>query len=110
MKSKASIDLSYITSFVPRIHDFIGAGQEQYLLSDITYMVNIQNILTGGFGYSNIVYTDKPTGVSNWGYVEYFKHADAYVTVKLYPEDSTSFYIGRFVLGQTTWSSAWRKI
>ena len=73
-------------------------------------MANTKGILSGCFGYANIAYTDKPTGVSDWGYVEYFKHADSYVTVKIYPESTSDFYIGRFALGQSTWSVPWKKV
>ena len=110
LKNKAPIDLSYITSFVPRIHDFNGTGQSAVLRDDITYMVTEKGILTGAFGYADILYTDRPTGTSKWGYVEYFKHADSSVTVKIYPEDSVAFYVSRFVLGQSMWLTAWRQI
>lgn len=100
----------YKSALIPRLGDIIGTGQSINLLNDITYMVNIKGIQSGCFGYSNNAYTDKPSGVSDWGYIEYFKHADGFVTVKIYPENSIDFYIGRFTLGQFTWVVTWKKV
>ncbi len=110
LKNKTPSDLSYISNLLPRIGDINGTGQSINLLNDITYMINTKGIISGCFGYSNIAYTDKPSGVSDWGYIEYFKHADSFVTVKIYPENNTDFYIGRFTLGQSTWSTTWKKV
>lgn len=110
LKNKSPSDLAYISALLPRISDIIGTGQSINLLNDITYMINTKGIQSGCFGYSNIVYTDKPSGVTDWGFVEYFKHADAFVTVKIYPENNTDFYVGRFTLGQSTWSTTWKKV
>lgn len=109
LKSKAPSDLNYINSLPPRINDFIGPSSAN-LLNDITYIINTKGILTGGFGYADVTYSDKPTGTIGWGYVEFFKHADNNVTVKIYPEDSLNFYVCRFTLGQSTWVSAWQKV
>lgn len=95
---------------IPRIHDTSGAGKPANLLNDITYMVKEKGILSGEFGYDNMVYSDKPAGESDWGYVKYFKHADNYVTVKIYPESSLTFYAGRFILGETIWKFPWKKV
>lgn len=102
--------MTYITSFIPRVRDFNGSGGSATLLADITYMITERGILTGGFGYSNVAYTDKPAGASNWGYVEYFRHGDDNVTVKIYPGSHAQFFIGRFILGQSIWSVSWKTI
>lgn len=103
-------DFSYIAAVIPRIGNQIGDGKSASLLTDITFMIQVKGILSGGFGYDNRVYSDKPAGESNWGYVEYFQHADNYVTVKIYPESSLTFYIGRFILGETIWKFPWKKV
>lgn len=110
IKGKAPNDLTYISAFIPRIVDFISTGQSANLLNDITYIINTKGILSGAFGYSNRLYTDKPTGATNWGYVEYSKHADSYVTVKFYSESNNDIFIGRFILGESTWSQPWKKV
>lgn len=97
-------------AFIPRIVDFISTGQSANMLNDITYIINTKGILSGAFGFSNRLYTDKPAGASNWGYVEYFKHADSYVTVKFYSESNIDIFIGRFILGESTWSQPWKKV
>ncbi len=109
LKNKTPSDLNYINSLPPRINDFIGPSSAN-LLNDITYIINAKGILTGGFGYADVTYSDKPTGTIGWGYVEFFKHADNNVTVKIYPEESLNFYVCRFTLGQSTWASAWQKV
>ena len=89
VNSKMPTDLTYITSVMPRIKDIIGIeGQSYQLLSDVAYAISVKGIKSGGFGFNNQLYSDRPVNTSNWGYVEYFQHADNYVTVKLYPESS----------------------
>lgn len=110
INGKAPTDLTYISAFIPRIADFIGTGQSANLLNDITYIINTKGILSGAFGYSNRLYIDKPMGITNWGYVEYSKHADSYVTVKLYSEINNDIFIGQFILGESTWSQPWKKV
>ncbi|MFR5242438.1 MAG: hypothetical protein ACLTGA_09655 [Roseburia sp.] len=70
-------------------------------------MIQTQKIYSGGFGFANIDYSDKPTGSSNWGYIEFFKHADNYVTVKYYQDGNARVYIGQFILGESNWKIAW---
>ncbi len=111
LKSKAPSDLPYISGFVVRINDQIGTGQTASLISDITFMISGKGIKSGSFGFDNMAYSDLPSGAGNWGYVEYFKHADNFVTIKLYPESITNgFYIAQFIIGQTTWTAPWKKI
>lgn len=109
LKGKFPNDFSYIVAVIPRIGDMINSEGPASLLNDITFMVQEKGILSGEFGY-NAVYSDKPAGETDWGYVKYFKHADSYVTVKIYPESSQTFYIGRFVLGEIIWSIPWKKV
>ena len=109
LKGKFPNDFSYIVAVIPRIGEMINSEGPASLLNDITFMVQEKGILSGEFGY-NAVYSDKPAGETDWGYVKYFKHADSYVTVKIYPESSQTFYIGRFVLGEIIWSIPWKKV
>lgn len=104
-------DLTYITSVMPRIKDIIGIeGQNYQLLSDVAYAISVKGIKSGGFGFNNQLYSDRPVNTSNWGYVEYFQHADNYVTVKLYPESSLDIFIRRFTINTMTWNTDWRKL
>ena len=41
------------------------------------------------------------------GYIEFFKHADNYVTVKYYQDGNTKVYIGQFILGESNWKIVW---
>lgn len=111
VNSKMPTDLTYITSVMPRIKDIIGIeGQRYQLLSDVAYAISVKGIKSGGFGFNNQLYSDRPVNTSNWGYVEYFQHADNYVTVKLYPESSLDIFIRRFTINTMTWNTDWRKL
>lgn len=111
LNSKMPTDLTYITSVMPRIKDIIGIeGQSYQLLSDVAYAISVKGIKSGGFGFNNQLYSDRPVNTSNWGYVEYFQHADNYVTVKLYPESSLDIFIRRFTINTMTWNTDWRKL
>ncbi|UWO87156.1 hypothetical protein NQ487_09670 [Hungatella hathewayi] len=111
VNSKMPTDLTYITSVMPRIKDIIGIeGQSYQLLSDVAYAISVKGIKSGGFGFNNQLYSDRPVNTSNWGYVEYFQHADNYVTVKLYPESSLDIFIRRFTINTMTWNTDWRKL
>lgn len=111
VNSKMPTDLTYITSVMPRIKDIIGIeGQNYQLLSDVAYAISVKGIKSGGFGFNNQLYSDRPVNTSNWGYVEYFQHADNYVTVKLYPESSLDIFIRRFTINTMTWNTDWRKL
>lgn len=109
LKSKAPSDLTYIESFAVRTREQANRPNVG-LIEDITYIINDKGVKTGCYGFANVTYADGPSGAGNYGYVEFFKHADNYVTVKFYPENVDYFYLGRFVLGQPTWSSPWRQI
>jgi len=109
LKDKAPSDLWYIISFCTRINDF-SSKAEISLIEDITFIINSKGIKSGCFGFAAVTYVERPNGAGEYGYVEFFKHADNYVTVKFYPETVDYFYIGRFVLGQSTWSSPWKQI
>jgi len=81
------------------------------LLNDLNYIVGSQGIRTGSFGFANTPYIDVPSGAGTYGYVEFFKHADNYVTVKIYSELDFSIFLNRFVLGSGTWVlSTWDRL
>jgi hypothetical protein len=109
LKAKAPSDLAYINSFCTRINDFSNKTGIS-LIENITFIIYSKGIKSGCFGFSAVTYVERPNGTGEYGYVEFFKHADNYVTVKFYPETVDYFYIGRFVLGQSTWASPWRQI
>ncbi len=109
LKSKAPSDLGYIESFYVRYAEQANRSNVR-IIDDVSYIVNDRGIKIGSYGFARVTYSDGPSGIGDYGYVEFFKHADGYVTVKLYPENVDYFYIGRFILGQTTWSSPWRQI
>ncbi len=110
IKSKVTSDLSYITQLVQRVGDQNNANSS--LLADIIYMINAKGILSGAFGFGNSVYSDRPTGAPYYGYVEYFKHADNYVTVKWYPDNigTHNIYIRQFIISDGAWSTAWKQV
>ena len=99
-------DLNYIDAAYQRIHDF-NNGTGKTIINDLTYIVQTQKIYSGCFGFANTNYLDKPTGASNWGYIEFFKHADNYITVKYYQDGNTKVYIGQFILGESVWKTDW---
>jgi hypothetical protein len=109
IRAKTPSDLSYIHSFYARKNDI--SGTTSTIRGDISYMISMKGILSGGFGFDSVNYTDKPSAVGNWGYIEFFKHADSFVTVKIYPETvENGIYICQFVLGGSDWEFAWKKI
>jgi len=96
---------------IPRINNQIGTGLDLSLCADIAYMINVKGIKSGGFGFNDITYIDVPSSAGKWGYVEYFKHADNFVTVKLYPETvENGFYISQFVIGESNWKISWKRV
>lgn len=103
--------MSYISSFTVRINDQIGMGTPWPLRSDIISMITDKGIKSGCFGFDNKNYNDTPPSVGKWGAVEFFKHADNFVTVKLYPESVESgFYISQFVIGESDWKIPWKRV
>lgn len=79
------------------------------MISDITYMIKDKRIKTGCFGFADRTYSDVPVEVPKWGYVEYFQHADSYVTVRLYADHSTDIWIAQFILGKSKFEKDWVK-
>lgn len=79
------------------------------MISDITYMIKDKRIKTGCFGFADRTYRDVPVEVPKWGYVEYFQHADGYVTVRLYADYSTDIWIAQFILGESEFKIDWVK-
>lgn len=79
------------------------------MISDITYMIKDKRIKTGCFGFANRTYSDVPVEAPKWGYVEYFQHADDYVTVRLHADYSTNIWIAQFVLGESKFKIDWVK-
>lgn len=97
-------------SVIPRM-DFAGTGQSASLKDTISFIVSDKGIKTGAFGFANISYWDGVPDTPAWGYVEFSKHADNYVTVKYYPETiANGFYIAQFILGESTWAVGWQRI
>lgn len=109
--AKFTPDKNYITTAVQRISDVIGDGSsEKSLFSDVLFMVRDKKIRSGCFGFNNMNYFDLPDNVSRWGYVEFFQHADNFITVKLYPESTLpEIFIRRFILGEDNWAENWFK-
>ena len=107
VKNKFSNDLFYINSINQRVND-LSVGNAS-MISDITYMIKDKRIKTGCFGFANRTYSDVPVEVPKWGYVEYFQHADDYVTVRLYADYSTNIWIAQFVLGESKFKIDWVK-
>lgn len=107
VKNKFSNDLFYINSINQRVND-LSAGNAS-MISDITYMIKDKRIKTGCFGFADRTYSDVPVEVPKWGYVEYFQHADGYVTVRLYADHSTDIWIAQFILGESKFKKDWVK-
>lgn len=107
INNKFCSSLDYIDAAYQRVRDINNSSASTKILNDLTYMIQTQKIYSGGFGFANINYADKPTGASNWGYIEFFKHADNYVTVKYYQDGNTKVYIGQFILGESNWKIVW---
>lgn len=107
VKNKFSNDLFYINSVNQRVNDL--SGENVSMISDITYMIKDKRIKTGCFGFADRTYSDVPAEVPKWGYVEYFQHADDYVTVRLYADYSTNIWIAQFVLGESKFRIDWVK-
>jgi hypothetical protein len=109
IRAKTPSDLTYIHSFYARKNDI--SGTTSTIRGDISYMISMKGILSGGFGFDSVSFTDKPSSAGNWGYIEFFKHADSFVTVKLYPETvENGIFICQFVLGGSDWAFPWKKI
>lgn len=110
VKNKFSNDLFYINSVNQRVNDLSGENVSMVsMISDITYMIKDKRIKTGCFGFADRTYSDVPAEVPKWGYVEYFQHADDYVTVRLYADYSTNIWIAQFVLGESKFKIDWVK-
>ena len=107
INNKFCSSLDYIDAAYQRVRDINNSSASTKILNDLTYMIQTQKIYSGGFGFANIKCADKPTGASNWGYIEFFKHADNYVTVKYYQDGNTKVYIGQFILGESNWKIVW---
>lgn len=107
VKNKFSNDLFYINSINQRVND-LSVGNAS-MISDITYMIKDKRIKTGCFGFADRTYSDVPVEVPKWGYVEYFQHADGYVTVRLYADYSTDIWIAQFILGKSKFEKDWVK-
>lgn len=107
VKNKFSNDLFYINSINQRVND-LSVGNAS-MISDITYMIKDKRIKTGCFGFADRTYSDVPVEVPKWGYVEYFQHADGYVTVRLYADHSTDIWIAQFILGKSKFEKDWVK-
>lgn len=107
VKNKFSNDLFYINSINQRVND-LSVGNAS-MISDITYMIKDKRIKTGCFGFADRTYSDVPVEVPKWGYVEYFQHADSYVTVRLYADHSTDIWIAQFILGKSKFEKDWVK-
>lgn len=107
VKNKFSNDLFYINSINQRVND-LSVGNAS-MISDITYMIKDKRIKTGCFGFADRTYSDVPVEVPKWGYVEYFQHADDYVTVRLYADHSTDIWIAQFILGKSKFEKDWVK-
>lgn len=107
INNKFCSSLDYIDAAYQRVRDINNNSASTKILNDLTYMIQTQKIYSGGFGFANINYSDKPTGASNWGYIEFFKHADNYVTVKYYQDGNAKVYIGQFILGESNWKIVW---
>lgn len=107
IKSKYPADLTYITSAIPRIKDINNSTNT--ILKDVQWIISQKGIKSGVYAFANTTYIDAPAGVSSWGYIEFFQHADAYVTVILYPETTQNVYYRRFILTNNTWDNNWWK-
>lgn len=107
IKSKFPTDISYISAAIPRIND-LNLGSSS-ILKDIVYIINQKGIRSGEFGFNNTTYSDIPSGVDKWGYIQFFQHADNYVTVILYPETSLNTYYRRLNITNNTWEYKWWK-
>lgn len=110
LSGKVTSDLPYITQLYQRVNDQNNGSSS--LRADIEYMINTKGIRTGGFGFGNTVYSDRPSGSPYYGYIEYFKHSDNYVTVKWYPDNiaGNGLFIRQFIIGDSGWNTAWRQI
>ena len=111
LNSKLPVDSSYYVSVIPRIKNIVAASDQPSLLADIKYMIQDKGILSGEYGYSATKYTDVPSGVSQWGYIKYFQHADNYVTVIIFPDaHSTGWFTNQFIVTQNQWAFSWKTI
>ena len=111
LNSKLPVDSSYYVSVIPRIKNIVAASDQPSLLADIKYMIQDKGILSGEYGYSETKYTDVPSGVSQWGYVKYFQHADNYVTVIIFPDThSAGWFTNQFIVTQNQWAFSWKTI
>lgn len=106
IENKISNDKEYVNSLYQRIGDFKNRTSSS-LINDISFMIQTKGIHTGGFGFANVEYADRPSNASLWGYIEFFHHADGYVTVKYYPDNMPKIYTGQFIIGQSTWAVPW---
>ena len=107
VESKFPTDISYISAAIPRIND-LSLGSSS-ILKDIVYIINQKGIRSGEFGFNNTTYSDIPSGVDKWGYIQFFQHADNYVTVILYPETTLNIYYRRLNITNNTWEYKWWK-
>lgn len=107
LNNKFCPDLTYIDAAYQRIHDLNNGIAGKKIIDDLTYIVQTEKIYSGGFGFSNIEYLDKPAGAANWGYIEFFKHADNYITAKYYQDGNSKVYMGQFILGEGEWKTPW---
>ncbi|WP_320959461.1 hypothetical protein [Hungatella effluvii] len=107
VKSKFPNDLGYITSAIPRINDFEGVSND--ILGDILWMITEKGIKSGEFGFANCTYTDSPDALIKWGYTKYFQHADGFVTVNMYPENTQNVFYRRFNTITKKWDNNWWK-
>ena len=106
IENKISNDKEYVNSLYQRIGDFKNRTSSS-LINDISFMIQTKGIHTGGFGFANVEYADRPSNAPLWGYIEFFHHADGYVTVKYYPDNMPKIYTGQFIIGQSTWAVPW---
>lgn len=106
IENKISNDKEYVNSLYQRIGDFKN-GKSSSLINDISFMIQNKGIHTGGFGFANVEYADRPSNAPLWGYIEFFHHADGYVTVKYYADNTPKIYIAQFIIGQSTWAVTW---
>ena len=97
--------MSYVVSIVPKMPD-VKDKTDTSLSSAISWYINDKGIKSGSFGYSNVIYNDSPDPQNmKWGNVEFFKHADDYVTVLLYSEYQINPYIRRLDSKSGQWKT-----
>ena len=108
IEAKFPADISYITAAITRINDFGGVSSNK-ILDDILWIITEKGIKSGEFGFADCTYTDSPDALIKWGYIKYFQHADGFVTVIMYPENTQNVFYRRFNTVTKKWDNNWFK-